>query len=175
MAMGVVGREPTDRDRTGFFYSLWQKSPVSTITRDDFLGAWETTQRLSDPNIQNSGRLSTNYLPALTITAGSTSDTIIVELDREGIVPIELQVVGNRAFLNAPFDVGDSFILAFDLLHDGDNILLANVNQEYYDLTDIGLGVGISSPVPLSAPVWFFMSGIGLFGMLGYRARILRT
>jgi hypothetical protein len=172
MAMGVVGREPTDRDRTGFFYSLWQKSPISTVTRDDFLGAWETTQRLSDPNLRNSGSLSTNYLPAFTITAGSSSDTIIVELDREGIIPIELQVTGNRAFLNnMPLDVGDGFLLAFDLLHDGNNILLANVGQEYDDLTDISLGVGISSPVPLPATIWFLMSGIGLFGMLGHRAR----
>ncbi len=171
MAMGVVGRDPIDRNQTGFFYSLWQKSPINTITRDDFLGAWETSQRLSNPNLQNSGRLSTNYLPELTITAGSSSDTIIVELDRDGIIPIELQIVGNHAFLSAPFDVGDSFLLAFDLLHDGNNILIANVNQEYDDLTDISLGVGISSPVPLPATVFLFMSGISMFGMLGYRLR----
>ncbi|MES9992196.1 MAG: VPLPA-CTERM sorting domain-containing protein [Candidatus Thiodiazotropha sp.] len=169
MAMGVVGRDPTDRDQTGFFYSLWGKSPISTVSAEDFLGIWKTSQVVNSLNLRTSGGLTSSLFPISTITAGSNPDTLLIDLDRTDIDPIELQVAGNHAFLSAPIDTGSSMLLALDLIHDGENILFAVVNQEYHDLTDIALDVGISSPVPLPAAVWFLISGIGFFGILGYR------
>jgi hypothetical protein len=166
MAMGVVGREPTDREQTGFFYSLWEKTPVTGITRNDFLGTWVTSQWFSDPNLRSwqEGFNFESYSTG-TITAGTDLDTIIIDLNSPGVNPMELQVAGNRAFLTAPFNT----FLAFDLLHDGENLFIASVGQEYDDPTDISLGLGFASPVPLPAAVWLMMGGMGLLGAMGYR------
>jgi hypothetical protein len=167
MAMGVVSQDPTDRNQTGFLYSLWEKSPVTTVTRDDFLGVWETTQAFSNRNLISDPEISprSQYF-ACTITAGSSPDTILVDYDYPGYEAIELQLEGNHAFLNAPFDVGNNYDLAFDLLHDGETIQFATIGQEYYDLTDLSLRIGTMSPVPLPAALWFFLSGAGAFGIL---------
>jgi hypothetical protein len=169
MAVGVVGREPTDRDSTGVFYSLWQKSPITTVTAEDFLGAWDANQSVSNPNLRNPGSLSWSLFSTGTFTAGSNPDTIMYDMGLVGVEPLELQVSGSRAFLTAP--VEGSGLLAFDLLHDGENILFAMVGQEYDDLTDVSLGLGSASPVPLPATAWFMMSGIGLIGILRHRFR----
>jgi hypothetical protein len=101
----------------------------------------------------------------ITITAGSYPDTILIDLLQPEMDPIELQVDGNRAFLTAPVD-DLGWLLAFDILNDGENLSIVTVGQEYYDLTDISLGLSVASPVPLSAPIWFMMSGLGLLGVL---------
>lgn len=169
MAMGVVGREPTNQAETGFFYTHWERTPVTTVSRDNFLGTWVTNQRIGDTNLHNSSTgFDLELFPDFTITASSDPDAILIDLLHPEVDPIELQVEGNRAFLTAPFH--DSGLgLAFDILHDGENLSFIIVGQEYYDLTDISLGLAVASPVPLPAPIWFLVSGLGLLGALGRR------
>jgi hypothetical protein len=62
----------------------------------------------------------------------------LFDLDREGVEPIELQVDRNRAF-NTTLTDTNSGLLAIDILHDGENILVVMVGQEIDDLTDISL------------------------------------
>jgi hypothetical protein len=172
MAMGVVGREPTNQAETGFFYSLWEKMPVTTVTRDDFLGTWMTNQRISDRILHNrSTGFDLRSFQTVTITAGTDPGTILIDLLQPGMddFELDLQVDGNRAFLTDPVDDGTGLLLAFEILHDGENLSFAHVGQEYYDPTDISLGFGVASPVPLLAPVWFLVSGLGLLGVLGHR------
>ncbi len=172
MAMGVVGREPSSQAETGFFYSIWEKTPVTTVTRDDFLGTWMTNQRISDRNLHNwSTDFDLRPFPAITITTGTDPDTILIDPLQPGVddFRLELQVDGNRAFLMDPVDDSTGIDLAFEILHDGENLSFVNVGQEYYDLTDISLGFSFASPVPLPAAVWFLVSGLGLLSVLGHR------
>ena len=83
---------------------------------------------------------------------------------------VELLVEGNRAHLTGK--TGN--LLTFDIVHGGDALAFVVVGQEDYDLSDISLGLGTASMVPVPAAAWLFGSAVLTLTGIARRRRVGR-
>ena len=168
MAMNIVGQLDTNPADTGFLYAAWQKTPTE-IARDDFIGTWKTSNNHDNYNIRNAGE-DWNLEPwdTFNLDAGSAADRIA--FGDGPLAGVELLVEGNRAHLTGK--TGN--LLTFDIVHGGDALAFVVVGQEDYDLSDISLGLGTASMVPVPAAAWLFGSAVLTLTGIARRRRVGR-